>query len=66
MPSLSGAGVELLLYSRLASYGILNPIAAAYVLTYADAQKLIFRRLTGFKIASRFWRISQKWDCGPE
>ena len=35
-------GPELLLYSGLASYGILNPIATAYVLTYADGQKLLF------------------------
>ena len=40
--AVSGAGLELLLYSGLASYGILNPIAAANVLTYADGQKLIF------------------------
>ena len=39
--AVSGAGLELLLYSGVASYGILNPIAAANVLTYADGQKLI-------------------------
>ena len=57
--ALSGAGLELLLYSGLASYGILNPIAAANVLTYADGQKLLFQcQIEAFDSTSDCRRMS--------